>query len=194
MRNARLAEENSCLKKRLSDKSKALGDAKVENCSLKQKISKVQFNFRKVKAKKEDAAKSPPTKEVKNQILSEALAPYFTNAQIGCFQKQSWKKVRNWGKEDYKLALTIKMLGKNCYEYLRQLGVLPMPGQSTLRRYFRHFTISPGFLESVAELVKYKLPFMLTEDKVCSITFDEMHLTKCIGIILWANNVQSNKN
>ncbi len=178
--NARLTEERNSLRMKLLEKTRALASLKAENGSLKQQVSKVKFNFRKLKGKEEVV--KPPTKDVKNQILSEALAPYFTNAQIGCFQKQSWKRVRNWGKEDFKLALTFKMLGRSCYEYLRQLKVLPMPCESTLRNYFRHFTISPGFLHSVAELVKYKIPFMLSEDKVCCITFDEMHLTKGIGI------------
>ncbi len=176
--NARLVEECQGFKQKLAEKSKGLVDSKVENLSLKQQLKKVKFNVRKIKTTREE---KPPTKEVKNQILSEALAPYFTNAQIGCFQRQSWQRVKNWGKEDFKLALTIKMLGRSCYDYLRQLKVLPMPSKSTLSSYFRHFTISPGFLESVAELVKYRLPFMLSEDKVCAVTFDEMHLTKGIG-------------
>ncbi len=179
MENAKLLDEKNDLKQKLSEKTKALMGKKAEVIALKQKVYKINFNYRKVKAKKE--AVKPPTREVKNQILSQALAPYFTNAQIGCFQRQSWKRVKNWGKEDFKLALTIKMLGTSCYDYLRQLKVLPMPGRSTLSSYFRHFKIAPGFLESVGQLVKYKVPYMISEQRVCAVTFDEMHLTKAVG-------------
>ena len=180
VQNEKLAEEKKCLKQKLSEKTRAHAEAKVEVNNLKKQAKKYRFNLKKTKAKAKDEAK-PLSKKLKDQILSDALAPYFTNAQIGCFQRQTWQRVRNWGKEDFKLALTIKMLGRGCYDYLRQLKVLPMPGKSTLSNHFRHFTISPGFLESVAQLVKYKVPFMTSEAKVCAITFDEMHLTKSIG-------------
>ncbi len=155
--------------------------------TLKQKVkvlSKQKANLRyKAKISIENAKKSAKavTKDVKMTVLHDTLGRFFTNAQISCFAKGDWKRKRNWDKDDFKRALSLKMLSTRAYDYLRQIQAFPLPGKSTLASYFSSFVIAPGFLDSVAELVKFRVPQMSPTDKVCSLVMDEMHLTKAIG-------------
>ncbi len=139
-----------------------------------------QKNAMKSKLKAVKVQQSKVTKVQKDKILSDALAPFFTNAQVSCFQRGSWQRVRTWGKEDLKLALTLRMLSSRTFEYLRSIHY-PLPARSTLEGYFKSFQVAPGFLDCVGELIQFRLPTMSKTDKVCSINFDEMHLSKAIG-------------
>ncbi len=80
------------------------------------------------------------------------------------------------------MALTLRMLSSRTFEYLRSLHY-PLPARSSLERYFKSFQIAPGFLEAVGELIQFRMPTMSKTDRVCSINFDEMHLSKAIGNI-----------
>jgi hypothetical protein len=59
---------------------------------------------------------------------------------------------------------------------LRSRKILPLPGVSTLLRFFKDFQIQPGFLESVAKLVRVKVASMTELEKVATASFDEVHL------------------
>ncbi len=161
----------------IAEKDKRL--ARVQRRLLQEQRQKNVLKS-KLKAIKNQQAKT--TKAKRDQILSDALSPFFTNAQVSCFQRGSWQRVRTWDKEDLKLALTLRMLSSRTFEYLRSLHY-PLPARSTLERYFKSFQLAPGFLNCVGELIKFRLPTMSKTDKVCSINFDEMHLSKAIGEI-----------
>ncbi len=73
------------------------------------------------------------------------------------------------------------MLSTKAYDFIRDLKAYPLPGKTTLEDYFGSFNITPGFLDSVAELISFKIPSMDKVDRITAISFDEMHLTKAIG-------------
>jgi hypothetical protein len=54
------------------------------------------------------AHKKKTSKALRKQIVSEVLAPFFTENQISCFLCKTWKQVKEWKHEDIGLALTLK--------------------------------------------------------------------------------------
>ena len=74
------------------------------------------------------------TKDEKSEIVKNTLSPFFTPAMIECFIKGTWKTVRNWGKEDICIALTLRQLRKKAYEYLRKSKMIPLPSVSFLKK------------------------------------------------------------
>jgi hypothetical protein len=55
------------------------------------------------------AHKKKPSNALRKQIVSEVLAPFFTENQISCFLCKTWKRVKEWKQEDIGLALTLKL-------------------------------------------------------------------------------------
>ncbi len=161
----------------------------VRNSRLKAKLTRARSKAweakrlnSKLKCDMKKAKTASPTKVVRAQVLHESLSPFFTNAQISCFQRgHNWKRVKGWGKEDFKTALSLRMLSNKAYEFIRNLKAFPLPGNTTLQDYFGNFRIAPGFLDSVAELISFKIPSMDKIDRITAISFDEMHLTKAVG-------------
>jgi transcriptional regulator with XRE-family HTH domain len=121
------------------------------------------------------------TKKENRSLVEEVLQPFFSPAQIECFLKGSWQRVKKWTQDDICQALTIRLISRRAYKYLRTNRILPLPGISTLEKYFRDFTIEEGYLESVAKLLRTKLTTMEDWEKVCVISFDGIHLTSDVS-------------
>ncbi len=78
------------------------------------------------------------------------------------------------------MALTIHLLSPKAYRHLQKTKVLPLPGESTLRKYITRFQIREGLLENVCHFLKTKVEGMDELDKIVGISFDEVHIKKTI--------------
>ena len=78
------------------------------------------------------------------------------------------------------MALSIHLLSPKAYRHLQQTKVLPLPGESTLRKYLQRFKIREGLLENVCQFLKVKVEGMNELDKIVGISFDEVHIKKTI--------------
>jgi hypothetical protein len=109
-------------------------ELKQENETLKKTNSKVRqernsFKFVLNKCKRRlDAFKTNPPKAMRDKIGKEILGPYFTEAQIKCFLRGNWSRVRTWDQDDFSLALTLRLLSPRAYKFLRKRKIVPLPG------------------------------------------------------------------
>jgi hypothetical protein len=124
------------------------------------------------------ALKKKPSKALRKQIVTEVLAPFFTDNQISCFLRGTWKRVKEWKQEDIGLALTLKLLSRKTYIFLRSKKILPLPGLSTLRNYFKDFQIPEGYLSAVGRMMKIKAQELTPRERVAALCFDEVYLRK----------------
>ena len=162
------------LKKELEKSRKANTKNERKKNLFKHKLTKLR---EKVKARKS----KPLTKKQKYDVVREALKDIFTPAQIECYLKGSkWKQGR-WTQDDYSLAMTIRIMSRKTYRFLREKKLLALPGISTLQKYFSKFRISEGFMHPVGHLLKVMAETMTDTQKVIGLAFDEVHLRKDIS-------------
>ncbi len=133
------------------------------------------------KARYDALYQQQPTKATREKIVTEALSPFFQPSQIRCFLKGNWSVVRGWEPETIQMAMTLKLLHRLTYDYLREKKIIPLPGRSTLRDYFRSFTISEGYLESVSRLIAVKVQSMSPIQRLTCLSMDEIHLRSDIS-------------
>ena len=144
-------------------------------------LQKAMHNLKKqLKATKNRKIK-PLSTEKKNALVTEVLKPFFSETQISAILRGSWKKIHNWSHDDYIHALTIRLLSRKTYDYLRQKKCLPLPGHSNLKRYFQEFKINEGTLDSVINLLKVQAAVLKPVERVVSLAFDEVHVRSDIS-------------
>ncbi len=146
-----------------------LNRAKKEVASLKCLTGKYRNSV-------ERLLKDNPTKSTKERIVREVMSPFFSDTQVSCFLKKDWQRVKTWSQSDIQLGLTLRLLHRKTFEFLRRKKLVPLPGDSTLRDYFKNFKVDEGFLSSVARLVQIKLSTMTQLQRVTALSIDEIHL------------------
>ncbi len=152
-------------------------DVTIKKLRREKHSLQVQVLNQKRKRRYAQLLASNPTKTMKDSIVREVLAPFLSSAQISCFLKQEWTRVRTWDSSDIQLAMRLKLMHLRTYRFLRQAKLIPLPGLETLRRYFQHFKIDEeGFLESVAQLVKHKVQGMTPMQRISCLSMDEIYL------------------
>ena len=77
-------------------------------------------------------------------VIRECLKPFFKPVQIELFIRGDWKNVNKWDDDSCRMALTLRCMSKNVYDYLYRLRIIPLPHKTTLRRRFHHFQIPEG--------------------------------------------------
>lgn len=100
-----------------------------------------------------------PTQTQRRKIVEEVLEPFFSKSQIDCFLKGDWKRVKKWTQRDIELAISIRTLSSKTYKLLRKKKIVPLPGLSTLRRYFQEFQIREGIKIPACTIFHYQLIF-----------------------------------
>ena len=118
---------------------------------------------------------APIPKKKKLEILTQYLSPFFTPAMINCFFRGTWKRVKNWSKDDIVMALTIRLLSRKTYILIRRRKLIPLPGLSTLKNYFKHFTLNQGFFAAVVPILSVYAAKLTPLQKIVGILFDEVN-------------------
>lgn len=103
------------------------------------------------------------------------LENYFSETQIN-FMLSNNSRVAKWTDEDISSALTLKCISSKAYKHIRNVWKLPLPSVSTLDRWVRNVKCEPGLMRPVLRLMKIKSSSMPSEDKLCSLSFDEMSI------------------
>jgi hypothetical protein len=156
---------------------------KIENDKQSKEILKLRREktvFKaKLKVSKAAVAKAkvrPPTKAVHTQIVTDLLLPHFTSAQISCILRGEWHRSKKWSHEDIALAVTLCSLSPKSYRFLRKQKIVPLPGESTIKEFFRNFRVPQGYLKVVGKMVQLMLEDRPAKDRVVIISFDEIYL------------------
>ena len=106
------------------------------------------------------------------------MQDFLSETQINAFIRK-WERVpyNQWDDEDIELALTFRSISKRFYNLLRTKKKLPLPADATLKKHFKHFKVTEGYLESVDPLLRIKATWDLSaEQRLVTLNFDEVHL------------------
>lgn len=124
--------------------------------SAEEKVEKLVYDLKKAYKKNQalakankslrlqlhQASKKTLSQKSKHEVVREVMSPFFTQTQIDCFCRPSWLRSRNWGDQDFELALTLRrLMSKKAFSYLRKKRVVPMPSLTSLRKYQREHGI-----------------------------------------------------
>ena len=81
----------------------------------------------------------------KKIILESVMGKFgYSQKQLECFMRGSWQRVRGWTEDDVKFALSLRTISRKAYRFIRNKKLIPLPGESTLRRYMKNLQIPPG--------------------------------------------------
>ena len=135
-----LKKEKSCTFKVVAQKLRKTQHYRKEKIAearkLKKKIRNLEKDNRKLKKLKENIA----------GILSET--------QLAILSEN--KKV-NWTAEDISKSIVLKSLFSNSYDFWRKKIGIPLPDNTTLKRWCAKFECTPGILKDVLLLMKKKM-------------------------------------
>ena len=95
---------------------------------LKKKLSAKKRREDKTKVVTNQQRTRKVTQQEKAKIVEETLKPYFSPTQISFFLRKNPKKGRGWSHQDMQNALTLRLLSKRTYKYLRSKKWIPLPG------------------------------------------------------------------
>jgi hypothetical protein len=162
--------------KRLESK---VAELNAQNLKLRKKAKYLTHSQKVLRGRLE--ARPKQTITAKKKIVEDVLGPFFSKTQIRTFLRGDWDRIKNWTQDDICQALTLRLLSRRAYNYLRNSKVLPLPGVSTLVTFFKDFRIQEGYLNSVAKLLRAKILTMTDLEKVAIASFDEIHLKSDIS-------------
>jgi hypothetical protein len=148
--------------------NKEMKKLKAENRRLKRKLQK----------SKQKMKKTVTGKERREKIVQEVLSPYFSPAQIKYFLRKNPSRLTKWSETDMRNALTLRLLSKKTYKFLRAKKWIPLPGLTSLAKFYKNFKVEPGYLFAVEDVLRAKCATLTEREKVATLAFDEIHLTK----------------
>ncbi|PIK41368.1 hypothetical protein BSL78_21778 [Apostichopus japonicus] len=107
------------------------------------------------------------------------LCKIFSVDQLTSLGRSSTRGVR-WGDATVKKALQLRFTcGASGYDLLLRQN-LPYPSIRTLQRRMQNVAFRPGILSQVFEFLELKVSNMRPEERICSLTLDEMALSTSI--------------
>ncbi|CAG4948422.1 unnamed protein product [Colias eurytheme] len=151
------------------NKKTATNEKALKNEILKLKNENDSFKQRLKKAKKlsTNSAFQTTLKKFKT------LAAIFTVMQFREINKP--KMGRRFTKEEKIMALSMYKVGPKAYRWLSKIFVLPSP--VTLSRMVSRANLKPGINENIFVQLSKRVKRMKTDDKLCTLIFDEMALS-----------------
>ena len=160
--NKKLVEENKILKnlKNFNDK---LRDKLNKNLILRSK-REIRFKRKQIRAK-----------------VYEILGPIFTEGQIRKLLHPGQNRVM-WSTDDISTAIALRSVSPKGYAFLRRKKNYPLPALSTLRKYASNVKLEQGVIQEAMTVMKLKSKNVTSRDRLCSLFFDEIHLSGEIEI------------
>ena len=146
MKDKRL--ENAAKVKEQDEKIKAKQAEKIESLIKEKHVS--DMDLAKAKRDLKNIRSGIFSKSQKKQVIKDVMGKVgYTPAQLDCFLRGDWKKGQKWSEEDVKFALSLRTISRRAYRWIRKKKLIPLAGDSTLRRYMRTFQVPPGKTHSL---------------------------------------------
>ena len=149
---------------------------------LRQQLARTK---REKKALQQRLKTRKPSKMLSNRekhaLVKKHLSPYWTDAQISTIMNKNWKRMRKLTPQDYEFALTLRLLSRKTYKFLRDSKCIPLPGFSTLKQYFKDFQISEGLFDNVMHVLKIHANTLSAKERIACLAFDEVHVKSDIS-------------
>jgi len=114
--------------------------------------------------------------------LKLCLNKIFSETQIfSIFKNKSNKKKQiKWTPEDISKCIVLRALSSKAYDFWKDKIGMPLPSASTLKIWCGKFTCSPGILKDVLLLMEKNCETLDDREKLCVLSFNEMHIDKKI--------------
>jgi len=148
---------------------------------LRRQILLLQTKVRKQDAKikklqKENREKS--SKAFSKKLVHKALEGSFSLPQQTTIINKKTRP-RQWCEKDVINGLLLRSFSRKAFNFIRQKNLLPIPAETTLRRWVRNFRCHPGHLDDVYKILKQFLDSEESDlSKFAVLSFDEMQVSK----------------
>ncbi len=120
----------------------------------------------------------PSTAAFSRAIVHKALEGSFTMPQVKTIINKKTRP-RQWSEDDIINGLMLRSFSNKSFNFIRRRKLLPLPAESTLRHWVKHFHCQPGYLHDVNKILHQ---FLCNENtglsKLAVLSFDEMEITK----------------
>ncbi|XP_077276724.1 uncharacterized protein LOC143905279 [Temnothorax americanus] len=130
-------------------------DLEQKNEQLNKQISQLQAEVTKIMKNKQKEAEA---------IATNALSKVFTPGQISILM--STQNRVHWSHEDIMSAISLRSLSPKAYKYLRNVKKVPLPCLTTLHNWVAKFTVLPGILNEVLNIMSSKGHNLSTVEKI----------------------------
>lgn len=130
--NNRLLRENNDLKNKNENLNKQNEQLAIQIGDFRTAVTQVACKTKETSRKEERT----------NQINLESLQKVFTPGQIKVVMSSEKRRV-NWSSEDIISAIMLRSLSPKAYRFLRNVKEMPLPSESTLRKWVSSFNIYP---------------------------------------------------
>jgi hypothetical protein len=147
---------------------------------MKMEISSLKQDVKFLKLKNEELTNAKAASDSKLLSFQNALRDHFTPGQIKRILNPN-KKYSSWAPEDIASAISLRSVSPKAYRYLKKIGY-PLPALSTLRRWALNLKLNPGVLTDVIKLMKQKSVALNENERLCSLSFDEIYISNRLCI------------
>lgn len=161
------------------ENEKQIEQMKELNNQLKIKIAELEANLQR-KDQIIDNMKLD-SKEQGQRIASDILNTIFTPGQVKRLLKPTLTGL-HWTTEDISSAMALRSKSGRAYKYFRDVMKIPLPCDTTLRNWSQNFSVKPGILQDVMEIMRRKGENLSINDKLTVLTFDEMYIANKVDL------------
>ena len=91
-------------------------------------------------------------------------------------EEDATKQPKQYSNEVLAYATQILYSSRRAYKFLRRKRLLKLPHPSTIYRHLSSFICLPGINDQLLRLVSLKISTFEEEDRICSLSVDEIHL------------------
>lgn len=167
-----LQEENKQLVSENKQISTAFKQLTEENLHVKNDAAK---HLHELQQLQENIKKNAET------IAFDALRKVFTSGQIKRIMSPNIKRV-TWSTEDICSAIALRSVSAKAYHYLRTVKNVPLPCVQTLRNWSVNFTVKPGILKDVVQIMQNKGQDLSIVEKLTILSFDELYISNKVDL------------
>jgi Transposase protein len=162
------------LKAKINRDNKILkGTVKKQRKEISQ-ITKV--HMQRAKLNEEIArAKGAVSTKARENIIREAMAGFLSKAQV---DRLLFSKTTHWSQDDIMTHTVLLSHSSRAYRCLREEMRYPLPAVSTLKAHVAKLPVEPGLLKAAIILMQARAKCMGALEKLTSISFDEIHVSK----------------
>jgi len=110
------------------------------------------------------------SEKIREQIIREALQPYFSKAQMDRLLNQ---KNTRWSEEDLNNSILLLCISTRAYQILRLKYKYPLPSITTMKNYLSELHCCPGLMVTNLKLLEVKAARLKPIEKILVGSFDE---------------------
>ena len=138
----------------MADKDKIISRQAAKIEQLTQENHTQGYKLRQARFELNSIRSRPMTFKQKKAVVESVMGKFgYSQTQLNCFLRGNWQRVKGWTEEDVKFALSLRTISRKAYTWIRRRKLIPLPGESTLRRYMRNIQVPPGMSHCILHYI-----------------------------------------